>query len=206
MRRAPLLAGLLLLGCGIVLANQPLPKPEEGEWPAERDRFTRGVKVYDRFDDKAFATATYQALPVRLARVNRLAEWKRMTPEERAALEATERAEAEKGEEILLAFFTANFAANDLDSRTSVWRVALEVPGQGDLLPSRIEQVRKDATLQTLYPYVGHFDVVYRVRFPRWKGPQPLAEIPFDLRIAGALGDVKLRFGPGTQEGGTAAK
>jgi hypothetical protein len=196
LRRPAALAALLALGCSTALPRQPVPGREEGDWAEARHRFTRSTKVYDRFDDKAFATATYQALPVRLARAARIAEWKRMTVKEREALLAEERAEAEKYDDFLLAFFVgADFAANDLDAPRSVWRVALVVPGEGEALPVQIRQVRQDSDLTGLYPYIGHFDVVYRVRFARWAGQKPLAELPFVLRIAGALGKVDLDWG-----------
>ncbi len=195
IHRRAALAFLLALGCRATLPEQPVPGENEGIWAGMRHRFTRSTKIYNQFDDKAFATATYQALPARLARAERVAEWRRMTPQERDALLATERVEAEKYEDFLLAFFCADFAANDLDALKSVWRVALVAPGQADVLPFKIEQVRKDAELIGLYPYIGHFDVVYRVRFPRWTGPTPLADQPFVLRIAGAPGKVDLDWG-----------
>ncbi len=203
LRRRAVLASLLALGCRAALQQQPAPGPNEGAWAEMRHRFTRTTRVYDRFDDKAFATATYQALPVRLARAERTAEWKKMTAPERDELLAAERAEAEKYEDFLLAFFVgSDFAANDLDAPRSVWRVALVVPGASEVLPLQITQQRKDATLTGLYPYIGHFDVVYRVRFPRWAGQKPLAELPFVLRIAGAVATVDLDWGKAPKERG----
>jgi hypothetical protein len=46
-----------------------------------------------------------------------------------------------------------------------------------------------------LYPDVGDFDVVYRVRFPRWPG-EPLSGRPFTLRLSSALGKMDLEFTP----------
>ncbi len=188
------LAALALGGCGL-FPRQPLPTTLEGEWAAQRDRFTRSGKAYDRLDDQVFVTATYQAPQVRVARADRLAEWKAMTVEEREQLLAAERADGERWEEFLLAFYTNDRASNDLASTRSVWRLALAVEGAGELLPAgRPEIVRSDATVTGLYPYVGTFDMVYRVRFPRWTGERPLQEIPFTLVVAGALAKVELRF------------
>lgn len=194
MRAAAAAAALALLGCGM-FPPQPVPTASEGEWAVQRDRFTRGAKVYDRVDDRAFATATYQAPSVREARAARLAEWKAMTAEERERLLAAERAEGERWEEFMLAFYTSDRDSNDLSSTRSVWRLALVVEGAGDILPAgRPEIVRSDATMAGLYPYLGKFDVLYRVRFPRWKGDRPLAETPFRLVVAGAPGRLELRF------------
>lgn len=184
----------LLVACAS-MDRQPIPTTREGPWAAARDRHTRSGKVYDRLDDRLFATATYQALEVREARAERLAEWKSMTAPEQERLLAEERSQAEAWEEFLVAFYTSDRLADDLSSSRSVWRVALVVPGAGEMLPaSRPEMVRPDATLGGLYPYLSHFDSVYRVRFPRWKGERPLAEIPFTLEFAGALGKLELRF------------
>ncbi len=194
MRTAALTAALALGGCAM-FPRQPVPTTWEGEWAAQRERFTRSGKVYDRVDDQLFVTATYQAPSARRARAERLAEWKAMTAEERERLLAAERTEGEQWEEFLLSVYTSDWRANDLASTHSVWRLALVVEGAGELLPAeQPEVVRADATVTGLYPYVGQFDVVYRVRFPRWTGERPLAETPFTLVVAGAPGKLELRF------------
>ena len=194
MRIAAVAVAVALGGCSL-LPRQPVPTTWEGEWAAQRDRFTRSGRVYDRVDDQLFATATYQAPSARRARAERLAEWKAMTAAEREQLLAAERAEAETWEEFLLSVYTPDRVTNDLDSPRSVWRLALVVEGAGELLPAgRPDVVRVDATVAGLYPYAGKFDVVYRVRFPRWTGERSLAEIPFSLVMAGAPGKLELRF------------
>ncbi len=194
MRTSALAAALALGGCAL-FPRQPVPTTWEGKWAAQRERFTRSGKIYDRVDDQLFATATYQAPSARRARAERLAEWKAMTAEERERLLATERAEGEKWEEFLLSVYTSDREVNDLASTRSVWRLALVVRGAGEMLPDgRPEVVRADATVVGLYPYVGKFDIVYRVRFPRWTGERPLAETPFWLVMAGAPGKLELRF------------
>ncbi len=187
--------------CGFVMPRQPKPGPEEGAWAEERARFTRSTKIYDKLDDRAFATATYQAPLLREARVLRLAVWQSLTAQERDARLAQERQEAAQFEDFIVAFYTNDRSANDLDSPRSVWRVSLSVAVEGDLLPARIEQVRLDATLHQLYPYINPFDTVYRVRFPHWQGSKPLTEQPFLLRIAGALGNVEITFDGKMPEG-----
>jgi len=194
MRAVAAAVALWLGGCAL-FPRQPAPTTREGEWAIQRDRFTRSGKRYDRLDDRVFATATYLAPSVREARVARLAEWKAMTAEERDRLMAAERADGESWEEFLLAFYTNDRDSNDLASTRSVWRLALVVEGAGDVLPAgRPEIVRADATLAGLYPHLGAFDIVYRVRFPRWKGERPLHETPFRLVVAGAPAKLELRF------------
>jgi hypothetical protein len=201
MRRlaaATALAALLAAGCktGSAVTSSPDPSTNEGTWAAARDRSTRTHKLYDVLDDVAFATATYQAPAVRAARVDRLADWKGSLPAEREAAQAKERAEGAAAEEFLLAFFTADRSANDLSKPTSTWRVSLVVNGTEHALPTKIEFVRADPTLRMLYPYISDFDTLYRIRFPRFPGEAPLASLPFQLRIASALGRVELSWKP----------
>jgi hypothetical protein len=193
--RGAALAGALLAiaGCGVVgrVADaEPKPGPQEGAWAEARRRFTRDAKLYDGLTMRAFATVIYDAPEVRAARVDRVAAWKAMTPAERAALESAERAAAARFEEFTVSLVTGDRNDNDLDSPRTAWRVAL-VPAQGpESLPVDVEQVPADALLRTLYPRVGDFDVVYRVRFARVDGLAP----PFALRMAGPRGRMEFAY------------
>ncbi len=192
-RRAMAFLGLCALGC---LHGEPRPGPNDGAWPAARDRWHRQATLYDGLSAEAFAKAVYQAPEVREARVGRVADWKVLSPAEREKLLAGERAEGARADEFLLSFFSVTRPENDLDTPGSIWRVALVVPGAPDRLPERIEAVKADATLKQLYPSIGAFDVVYRVRFPR-AGEPPLEGGPFTLRLASARGRLELAWGEG---------
>ncbi len=194
MKRIVALA-LVASGCAY-FGQTPSPSTNEGAWADARDAWTRKAKVYNQLDDVAFATATYQSPSVRAARVERMAVWKGMPPAERDAALAKEQAEGAESEEFLLAFFTDDRRANDLATDRGTWRVVLVVDGKEQALPSKVTTVKRDPTIQTLYPYVTDFDTLYRVRFPRYPGPKPLHEQPFELRIAGALGKIDLAFAP----------
>jgi hypothetical protein len=182
----------LLLGlAGCRLPPQPRPGPFEGEWAAARDGATRAGKLYDGLSTNAFIRAIYQPRSVRDARVARVAAWKALSVDETERLLVAERDDAARHEEFLVLLFTPDLTANDLDARNSVWRLALVVQGAPDVLPEHIEQVRADSMLRTLYPAIGDFDVVYRVRFPR---QQELAGKAFVLRLAGAQGRLDLQY------------
>ena len=194
MKRIAALA-LVATACTYVGPSQ-VPSTNEGAWADARDAWTRRAKLYDVLDDVAFATATYQAPAVREARVDRMAIWKGSLPAERDAALAKERAEAAEGEEFLLAFFTDDRRANDLASERPSWRVALVVDGTEQALPAKVTTVKRDPTLEALYPQITGFDTIYRVVFPRYPGARPLHELPFQLRIAGALGKLDLSYAP----------
>ncbi len=191
-RLAAALALAVLAGCPYH-PRAPLPRPREGEWAVARDDFTRRVILYDGLTHRATATATYLAPAVREARARRLAEWLDWTPKELEDRLAQERADAAAGEEFLLAFYTAIQRENDLDAPKSIWRVALKV-GSEDLLASRTTGALPDATTAALFPYVGSFDVVYRVIFPH-SPSGPIEGRPFVLELASAVGKMTIDFG-----------
>jgi hypothetical protein len=194
MKRVLLLA-LLLTSCQF-LTSTPHPSTKEGAWAEARDAATRTAKLYDVLADVAFATATFQSEAVRTARVERMVQWKGMLPAEKEALLAKERTELAEGEDFLLAFFTDDRRANDLATDRGTWRVALVVDGSEQPLPAKVTLVKRDPTIQALYPYITEFETLYRVRFPKYPRAVPLAEVPFQLRIAGALGTLDLAYAP----------
>lgn len=172
---------------------QPKPPADEGAWAQARDRFTASAKLYDGLATRAFVSAVYQSPDVRERRVARMAVWREVGAEERDRLLQLERDEASQYEDFIVSLFTPDRSDNDLDSNRSVWRLAVTVAGEGEEEPLKVEAVRSDATVRTLYPSIGDFDVVYRVRFARWpKGP--LEQRQFALRIAGARGRMDLAF------------
>ena len=181
MRRA---AGLLLLLMACRLPPQPRPPGDQGDWAAARDRVTRSGKLYDGLTTNAFAHVIYLPRDVREARVARVAAWKVLTAAETEKLLAIEREEAARYDDFLVFLFTPDRLDNDLETMRSVWRVALVVDGQPDRLPESVREVRPDAMLRELYPVLGDFDTVYRLRFARGDAPRG----PFTLRLAGAKG------------------
>jgi hypothetical protein len=197
VRRALALAALLatLPACRY-FRPAPDPAADVGDWAQARRRYTARAKLYDGFTTRAFATAVYEAPEVREARIARLAAWKALPDTERDRLLQEERTAAAQFDEVTLAFFTTDRVDNDLDARGSIWRIVLEPVGeQGEAAPLLVQALRPDATLRTLYPDIGDFDTVYRVRFPRWQG-EPLSGRPFLVRLLSARGKLDLEFSP----------
>lgn len=193
--RAPLAVAVALAvsGCVILHPREPEPRPDAGDWASARDAATRRYQLYDGLVHRATATATFLSPEVREARARRLAKWLAWTQDDLARRLEAERTEAAAFDDFVVAFYTADRTANDLDAMRSVWRIAVEVGG-GELLPTNVTALDSDATITTLYPWVSPFDTVYRVRFAQ-PPDAPLAGRPFTLEIASALGRIPLDFG-----------
>ena len=191
--------GMLLLGCAEVNAlktKAPDPGTREGEWATKRNLATRRGSLYDRFEHRATSTVTYLSPGVRAARARRLGVWLGWTQQELDRHLAAEAAEAERYEDFIVAFYTSDRHANDLDSTSSVWRLALDL-GEGQQLVTRdVTALDRNATIMHLFPYVGVFDTVYRVRFDRTPG-EPLESRIFQLVLASAMGKMEIDFIPG---------
>jgi hypothetical protein len=191
--RALAAASLLALGaCSHVPTPgaEPKPGPDEGAWAQAREMQTRAVRLYDGLALRAFATVVWESPEVRTARVDRLATWKAMTDVERAAARRAEDDVAASFDEFTVALFTPDKNDNDLDANQSSWRLAVVTP-TGEALPVKVTQYRVDSLLRTLYPRIGDFDVVYRVRFPKQAG---LGQTPFVFRMAGPRGKMDFPF------------
>lgn len=174
----------------------PDPGINQGEWATVRNATTRRALLYDQFQQRAIVTATYLSPAVREARASRLSEWLGWTQQELDARLKAEADEAAKYDDFLLAFFTPDRKSNDLDSKESVWRLALRLDTSDEVITHDATAVDVNATVANLFPYVSSFDTVYRVRFNRVPGG-PLADRRFTLEIASALGKMELNFGDG---------
>jgi hypothetical protein len=178
-------------GCSLHRGRSPVPGTHEGEWGTLRDLATRRALLYDGFDHRATATATHLSRAVREARAQRLAQWKSWTAEELQHQLELERAEAAKGEDFLLAFYTSDYRANDLDAVGSAWRIAVRTPGAEARAMDVDALDAKDPQLAMLFPWIGPFDTVYLVRFPPTSGVV-FGEGGYAVELASALGKLEL--------------
>jgi hypothetical protein len=189
---------LLAAGCGggFPLRRAPTPERDAADWGPLRDAASRRATLYDGFVHRASASATWLSPPVREAAARRQAEWQGKGPAETEQALARARADAARGEEFVVAIYTAERRANDLDAPRSIWHLELD-DGQARVPAAEITAIAADATVRQLFPYVGPFDLVYGVRVP-WTGA-PLQGRPFTLRISSSLGALVLDFGPDGQ-------
>ena len=179
------------------------PPPKLADADAERayrellDRYSDTAEVYALFDTHLFSGATYLSWPMREARVKRLGQFKAMTQPEIDARLEQERAEWATHHVFDFGAWTQDPKYDDFDRKDSIWRLALIADGV-EVLPAEVERVRRvDHNTRALYPYMGQFWVLYRVKFPKVR-PDGTPVLPpgtreVRLRVTSTLGQAELR-------------
>jgi hypothetical protein len=200
--RVSVLLGVLA-GCTTTPPTIGDPPPQLTDRRAEQSyqesftRFSDRAEIYDGFDTRLFAGATFQTMAFRDARVQRVAQFQFLPKPRVEQLLAKEQAEAEQFHEFFLGVHVNDYRFDDFDQRDSIWRVVLLTPSM-EVEPLTIERIgRADLNVRTLYPYMGVFWVSYRVRFAKvttdGRPVIPDTATHVQLRLASTLGHAELR-------------
>ena len=202
MRPAVLILGILLLGCAT--AHGAVGGPASEEYGAAVEHWTASAQLYskaDLIDMVVDAWATYQSPAFREARVHRWGEIAGLAAPEVTQKLADEQAEAQQELDFFVGLTVDPQKANDLDTRSSIWHVALLLPDGTAVKPLSIRAFDPpDANQRQLYPYLRDYWVGYWVRFPALNalGQPVLAGADHvTLHLGSALGKVDLVFAVG---------
>jgi hypothetical protein len=174
---------VLVLGAGCSNLPPPMvgdPGPQLGESTADAeyralvDRYSAQKQVFSGFDTILFGGVTYESPAFREGRIRRKDAFQLQPPEKLEKDLQVERAEAAQYYEFMLGAYVQNPRFDDFDLKDSIWHIGLVTP-VGEAVPVQIQRVGKaNVNTRAYYPYMGDFWTVYRVRFPRTLGSQPL--------------------------------
>ena len=163
-----------------------------------QERWTRKADAYVDLSAAALIAATLKVEPFRRAYVDEYARLFELTPEQKVSLLEAELEEERQTLTVIVAFYTADPAWNDLNPARGMWEVRLE-SGRGDTVqPFSVTRLdKRNPTWRTLYPFYEQHHVLYELRFERMlpdgrpiaRGGEALA-----LVIAGAPARVRLRW------------
>lgn len=206
MRKGLRVAALLgmLLGCTTTPPTIGDPAPQLNDRRAEKeyqetlDKYSDRAEIYDGFDTRLFAGATFQSLEFREARVRRQAEFQVLPKPRVEELLGQERTEEAQYNEFHLGVHLNDHRFEDFaDRKRSIWRIVL-VTLEGEVEPVSVERIgRANLDMRAMYPYLGVFWVGYRVRFPKVKQDGtpviPVNVSHVTLRLASTLGHAELR-------------
>ncbi len=168
------------------------------DFPAVLETWTREDKLYDGFDTKLFARATYHAPELRRA----FAAAFPAIYGHGGTITRRELADLTGGVEQFHTFFLTAYAPvvkwNDFANSDSIWRLTLTSSNGSTVGTHEISTIKIDENLRTVYGEIGRFDKAYLVRFPLTDPLQNIVIGPetrsFELRIASALGTATLRW------------
>jgi hypothetical protein len=177
----------------------PFPDPHlEGEYGQLLKKWTRVKTVYEGLETRAFAQAIYLATELVDAQAIKVTDMRAEPPALRARTLQTMRAEA-SAPTFMVILRTPDRTWNDLESKKSSWRVAVDF-GAGEFEPEKIDRFERpwSAELHNLYPYVDEYSVAYRIRFPAASAPVPAPSgaqraLP-RLIVAGAIGKMEFNW------------
>jgi hypothetical protein len=194
------------LGCafGCATSKPPVvdfsmvPRDYKSEnYPEVYERWTRHEKVVHELESALEIWATYKSQDYREAFVAHYAEAYSLGDADRTRLRQSQREAAVSGYEFLVTAQSANYRWNDLEKKSSPWRVTL-LDGMGRELAVEELKIEKlpDIFEREYFPVKTPFTRTYLVRFPRtgtkeedFAGDRSGRVI---LRIAGPMGRADL--------------
>jgi hypothetical protein len=194
----------LLSGCTTTPPTIGDPAPQltdrraEQEYQGIFERYSDRAEIYDGFDTRMFAGATFQSLQFREARVRRQGAFQILPPQRVEELLAQERTEEAQYNDFHLGVHVNDYRFEDFANRKrSIWRIVMLTPS-GEVEPVSVERIgRANLDMRAMYPYLGVFWVAYRVRFPKVQpdGTPIIADTVshVTLRVASTLGHAELR-------------
>ncbi len=168
------------------------------DYPKVLATWTKSAKIYHDLDTKMFITGTFHSPEFRrvfaLAFPDIYGHGGNVT--RRELVDLTD--DIEQYLNFFVAVYTADRKWNDLSKPDSIWRLSLVGSKGVSVSPSEIVQVKIDANLHAVYPYIDRFDKAYLVRFKLADPMNRLVIEPtsdsFKLRIVSALGRADLQW------------
>jgi len=183
----------------IVDFSTPGREYRSSEYHDVYERWTRHEKIMSGVEPALEVWATYKSQEFRQAFVAHYAETYAMKAEARETLRRTQVEAAAAAYEFEVTAQSANYKWNDLEKKSSPWRVLL-VDGAGhELTPERITVERlPDLFEREFYPAKTPFSKTYLIRFIRGAGHEDgfsgERSGELSLRFAGPLGSSDLRW------------
>lgn len=194
-------APMFLAGCGakkeVVKAEAP-QKPSKAEYLDMLNKWTKSVKVYDGFDTRLYASATYKERSLREAYIRYYSASYQMDDAYRKSLLDREVDEADRYNEFFFAAYTPEDRWNDFDLRDSLWKLFLEDSAGGRVVPVSVKKLdRSDPLLREMFPYFDLWSSAYIVKFPKYsetgKDPIPNKDSKYlKMTITGIIGKGEL--------------
>lgn len=184
----------LLSGCAAKAPN------EEEAYLKVLNRWTRGVKVYEGFETKLYASATFKSAAFRDAYIERYARSNQLEEGYAKALRERESELSDKFNEFFFTAYTPVDKWNDFAESDSIWKVYLEDDKGVRLSPVSVSKLdASDPLLREFFPYMDLWSSAYSIKFPKYSetGTEPIPNADtksMRLVVTGVLGKGELAW------------
>jgi hypothetical protein len=164
--------GTVLLSCAakVPAVDFLSPPPDYGteNYPEVYDRWTRHEKVLHELESALEVWATYKSRDYREAFVARYAEAYRLSDSERQRIRTAQK-DAETGAyEFAVTAQSASYRWNDLEKKSSAWRISLRDGTGHELSPEKVTYEKLPEMYEReFFPVKTPFTRTYAVRFAR---------------------------------------
>ena len=193
---------LSLAGCGERFPPGSLAPPparhSASDYREVRQRWTRSARIIKTLDTTLHVFATLFSLDFASAYLAKRTEVFRLGDAERDALGRELADAADRFYSFFVSAATDDFQWNDFARKESVWHLLLRNDRGEQVSPLEIHADKITPTATELFPYVGPFHRVYRVRFPaKLPDGRPLARgdtQSLSLVFTGPLGQADLKW------------
>ncbi|MBI2411667.1 MAG: hypothetical protein HYV24_00450 [Deltaproteobacteria bacterium] len=161
---------------------------------------TRGVKVYEGFETKLYASATFKSTAFRDAYIERYVKGNQLDEGYANALRERESELSEKFNEFFFTAYTPDDKWNDFAETDSIWKVYLEDDKGARLSPVSIAKLdASDPLLREFFPYMDLWSSAYSIKFPKYSetGTEPIPGADtksMRLIVTGVLGKGELTW------------
>jgi hypothetical protein len=194
------LTGLLALGLGCQSWNDgiggldPRPQPAQTAYEQAIAPYLGQIKIYAGPATGLIANALPLTPAVRRAQVEREAEARSFSPEQRQEIMARQLEAAAAGFEVIVSVSTPELIDNQLNAPDPSWRVFIELDDGRQLDPVDVREIKtreRGAMLEALYPFWKYWDRLFRLRF----SPLPAlnsARLAFSGPEGNCMLDIKL--------------
>jgi hypothetical protein len=169
------------------------------DYPVVYERWTRHGKVLQDIDSALEVWATYKSRDYREAFVARYGDVYSLSAADRESLRHAQREAAVASYEFVVTAQSANFRWNDLEKKSSPWRVTMLDDSGHALVPEGVKVEKlPDLFEREFFPVKTPFTKTYTIRFPRAAGKDTDFTGERDghiiLRFAGPLGHADLEW------------
>ncbi|UCD83910.1 MAG: hypothetical protein JSU92_11575 [Deltaproteobacteria bacterium] len=158
---------VLFLGCAGLNGGGAPSGVEADDYQSALSEWTEEAKVYQEFETRLLAAATFKSWEFRQAYVEKYARIYLLETGSKRDMLEEERAVSSKQNEFFLSIYSPDKDLGDFSMENAAWKICLLDEQGNKLEPIKIKKVKqKESLLQEFYPYITLWSSFYQLSFP----------------------------------------